>query len=335
MFVEIVRLERFSKREGDTNAFAEIDLTINSGTVTSIQAPYETGRKIIDLLMGKGTHSSGAFFVKGQPMTKSRLTEMALFRQEHVGYERLTIKEYLLFWKRLLPSSISIDSVLNELALIEKQGHVIKKLTTSEKKRVQFARCLMQDVDFYLFEYPDLQIDLETTFLFRQILARLKEENKAVLIFSSSLEESLLTSSSVYKLSETEFKEMESDDGESDKRQIQVPNRLEKIPAKMADKLILFDPTEIHYIESKDGVSHLHVNKESFECTLTLAQLEKRLTPVGFYRCHRSYIVNLQRVREIITWTRDSYSLVLDDQKKSNVPLSKGKYGQLKETLGV
>ncbi|MDR0435024.1 MAG: LytTR family transcriptional regulator DNA-binding domain-containing protein [Gracilibacteraceae bacterium] len=37
------------------------------------------------------------------------------------------------------------------------------------------------------------------------------------------------------------------------------------------------------------------------------------MKPYGFFRCHRSYIVNLQKVREIITWTRNSYGLILDD----------------------
>ena len=64
-------------------------------------------------------------------------------------------------------------------------------------------------------------------------------------------------------------------------------------------------------------------------------ELEERLLPYGFFRCHRSYIVNLQKVREVITWTRNSYSLVLDDRAKSNIPLSKGKMAELKEMIGL
>ncbi|MDQ0808098.1 LytTR family transcriptional regulator DNA-binding domain-containing protein [Priestia megaterium] len=110
--------------------------------------------------------------------------------------------------------------------------------------------------------------------------------------------------------------------------------RFEKIPAKVNDKIILFDPTEISFIESNEGVSNLHVNGEVFPCSYTLNELTNRLQVFGFFRCHRSYIVNLQRVREVITWTRNSYSLILDDSEKSSIPLSKGNLGELKEIIG-
>ncbi|URN95846.1 MAG: LytTR family transcriptional regulator DNA-binding domain-containing protein [Candidatus Pristimantibacillus lignocellulolyticus] len=113
------------------------------------------------------------------------------------------------------------------------------------------------------------------------------------------------------------------------------PVRVEKIPAKVEDKIILFDPTEINFIESSDGLSMLHVKGETFPCMLTLNELEQKLKAFGFFRCHRSYIVNLQKVREVITWTRNSFSLILDDNKKSSIPLSKGKLDELKTILGI
>ena len=115
---------------------------------------------------------------------------------------------------------------------------------------------------------------------------------------------------------------------------IHRPLRFEKIPAKVNEKIILFDPTEIVFVESNEGVSHLHVNGEVFPCSITLNDLSERLQPFGFFRCHRSYIVNLQKVREVITWTRNSYSLILEDSKKSSVPLSKGKLNELKNIIG-
>ncbi|CAM4298801.1 LytTR family transcriptional regulator DNA-binding domain-containing protein [Paenibacillus tarimensis] len=118
--------------------------------------------------------------------------------------------------------------------------------------------------------------------------------------------------------------------------QIEIqPVRVEKIPAKVEDKIILFDPTEINFIESSDGISMLHVKGETFPCTFTLNELEQKLKAFGFFRCHRSYIVNLQKVREVITWTRNSFSLILDDNKKSSIPLSKGKLDELKTILGI
>ncbi|OUZ40999.1 hypothetical protein CBM15_03495 [Solibacillus kalamii] len=53
------------------------------------------------------------------------------------------------------------------------------------------------------------------------------------------------------------------------------------------------------------------------------------------FHYHRSSIVNLQKVREIITWTRNSYSLSLQSTNKSEGPLSRTKLSELKETVGI
>ena len=99
--------------------------------------------------------------------------------------------------------------------------------------------------------------------------------------------------------------------------------------------MILFDPPEIDYIESSEGQSHIFIRGESFPTMFTLHELEDRLHYFGFFRCHRSYIVNLQKVREVITWTRNSYSLILDDKNTTSIPLSKTKMTQLKDMLGL
>lgn len=117
---------------------------------------------------------------------------------------------------------------------------------------------------------------------------------------------------------------LRADSSESSVPVFVQPVRFEKIPAKVGDKLILFDPTEIDYIESHEGVANLHVLQGSYACSMSLSDLEARLKGFGFYRCHRSYLVNLQKVREVITWTRNSYSLILDNQTKSSIPLWDG-----------
>lgn len=109
----------------------------------------------------------------------------------------------------------------------------------------------------------------------------------------------------------------------------------DKVPARVEDKIVLIDPLEMIYIESRDGVAHLHVQSGEYPCSMTLQELEQKLKPFGFFRCHRSYLVNLQRVREVIIWSRNSYSLVLDDENKSTVPLSKSKYEEMKAIMGI
>src|SRR5699024_10184018 len=104
---------------------------------------------------------------------------------------------------------------------------------------------------------------------------------------------------------------------------------LYKIPAKVDDKVILFDPTEVDFIESQEGKAHIIINNESFALDSTLVEIEKKLEVYGFFRCHRSYIVNLQKVREIITWSKNTYSLKIDNHVESTIPLSRTKIQEI------
>src|SRR5699024_3822087 len=97
----------------------------------------------------------------------------------------------------------------------------------------------------------------------------------------------------------------------------------------------ILNPSDIDYIISNEIQSYLYFKDKSFPTTSKSQVLQKRLIYYGFFRCYRSYIVNLQKVREVITWTRNSFNLILDDDPKSSIPLSKAKMSQLKEMLGL
>ena len=64
--------------------------------------------------------------------------------------------------------------------------------------------------------------------------------------------------------------------------------------------------------------------------TMTLEELESKLKRFGFYRSHRSYLVNMQKVVEIVKWTRNSYSLKLNGMEDVRIPLSKGRIDDMK-----
>ncbi len=65
-----------------------------------------------------------------------------------------------------------------------------------------------------------------------------------------------------------------------------------------------------------------------------LTELETRLARSGFFRAHRGFLVNLQHVREVIPYTRDSFSLKLKDAAGTKIPLSKSAARELRELLG-
>jgi len=106
------------------------------------------------------------------------------------------------------------------------------------------------------------------------------------------------------------------------------------IPAKQEGKVDLVDPADILYVMAQDDRAFLQTADGLLPTQFTLAELEKRLSRSGFFRAHRSYLVNLQHVKEVIPFTRDSFTLRLKDDDGTQIPLSKSAARELRELLG-
>lgn len=83
-------------------------------------------------------------------------------------------------------------------------------------------------------------------------------------------------------------------------------------------------------MEANEGKVFVYVKNEQYHGDFRISDLEEKLAKFGFFRCHRSYIVNMQKVTELVKWTRNSYSLRLSGYDKTDVPLSKAKIQELR-----
>jgi ABC-2 type transport system ATP-binding protein len=107
-----------------------------------------------------------------------------------------------------------------------------------------------------------------------------------------------------------------------------------KVPARKEDRILLYDPGDLLYATSRDGKTFLRTAHDEAATNLTLQELESRLVGRGFFKAHRAYLVNLQHIRAVIQYTRNSYTLLLNDDKETMIPLSKQCEKELQELLG-
>ncbi len=107
-----------------------------------------------------------------------------------------------------------------------------------------------------------------------------------------------------------------------------------KVPARKDDRIVLYDPGDLLYATSRDGKTILRTASEEASTNLTLQELESRLAGRGFFKAHRAYLVNLQHIKAVIQYTRNSYTLQLDDKQETMIPLSKQSEKELQELLG-
>lgn len=110
---------------------------------------------------------------------------------------------------------------------------------------------------------------------------------------------------------------------------------LEVIPVDQRGKTILLRPDEIVYIYTDKDNVFVKTHKESYLTRFTLRDLESRLSPNLFFRSHRCYLVNIKRMRELIPYFNGTYTVVVDDSERSEIPVSRTQSRKLKEILGL
>jgi two-component system, LytTR family, response regulator LytT len=63
----------------------------------------------------------------------------------------------------------------------------------------------------------------------------------------------------------------------------------------------------------------------------TIEELQSHLDPTTFWRAHRSYLVNINRIREVAPWFKSSYRLLMSDKRQTAIPVSRAQTKRLRE----
>ena len=113
-----------------------------------------------------------------------------------------------------------------------------------------------------------------------------------------------------------------------------VPQRRSKLLVRHGQRNIIVDATEVIYATIVDGViTVVAQGVEGIASYKTLEELQENLDPGLFWRAHRSYIVNVNRIREVVPWFKSSYQLRMDDKKGTEIPVSRVQTRRLREML--
>jgi sigma-54 dependent transcriptional regulator, acetoin dehydrogenase operon transcriptional activator AcoR len=103
-------------------------------------------------------------------------------------------------------------------------------------------------------------------------------------------------------------------------------------------RFVLLDAGEIYFLESDDHDTWVRTaRKTRLRSVRSLGQLEKVLKPHGFVRVHKSYLVNLDRVREVRLRKGDDndWELKLNPPVNSILPVGRTHLAMLKRSLGI
>ena len=109
-----------------------------------------------------------------------------------------------------------------------------------------------------------------------------------------------------------------------------------KIVVRAMGRLLLADQKDICFASIEDGTISVTTSSVAGESNCrTLEELMDQLDPDTFWRAHRSHIVNLQHIREVVPWFKSSYQLRMDDPKKTELPVSRNQTRRLRELFNL
>jgi two-component system, LytTR family, response regulator len=109
-----------------------------------------------------------------------------------------------------------------------------------------------------------------------------------------------------------------------------------KVVVKSGNRLFLVDSDEIIYASIQDGVISIVTRELEGESNFrTVEELQANLDAKTFWRVHRSYLINVNRIKEVVPWFKSSYQLKMEDRKQTEIPVSRAQTRKLRELLNL
>jgi two-component system LytT family response regulator/two-component system response regulator LytT len=109
-----------------------------------------------------------------------------------------------------------------------------------------------------------------------------------------------------------------------------------KVVVRSQNRLLLIDQRDICYASIEDGtISVATQTLEGFSTCRTLEELMDQLDSSSFWRAHRSYVVNIEHISEVVPWFKSSYQLRMDDRSKKEIPVSRAQTKRLRELFNL
>jgi ABC-2 type transport system ATP-binding protein len=317
----------------DHTTAVDIDtLMVASGEVAAVVGSTGSGiDTFFNLLIGKLRPSAGTVrLAEIKPAEKGEFSrKVGVLFAEDALYKRKTPQSNLLLQCALygLPKTRALE-ILEQIGMADRANASLEKLPSSLLRRLAFGRTILHKPAVLLLYEPFARCDEGTVSLLARLIRRIAEDGTTILILADDATHLGPLCDTIYQLQQGRLV-VPASPGEEIR-----PAFSYRIPVRSEDKVILVNPGEILYIEAQGGHTCLKTPNARLVTQFTLNELEERLSRSGFFRAHRAYLVNLQHIKEIIPYTRNSFSLRLDDPAGTEIPLSKTAAGELKDLFG-
>jgi two-component system LytT family response regulator/two-component system response regulator LytT len=109
-----------------------------------------------------------------------------------------------------------------------------------------------------------------------------------------------------------------------------------KLLVRSNNRNLIVDAQDLIYATIDDGmITVVTAHFEGQSNYRTIEELQSNLDPNLFWRVHRSFLVNINRIREVIPWFKSSFQLKMDDKKQTEIPVSRIQTRRLRTLLKI
>ncbi len=111
-------------------------------------------------------------------------------------------------------------------------------------------------------------------------------------------------------------------------------DRRSQIAVKVGERIVLVQAEDVIYASVEpDSITIVTGQVSGMSNYRTLDELQTRLDPAVFWRVHRSHLVNINKIKEIVPWFSRNYILRMNDAKATEIPVSRSQTRRLREYL--
>lgn len=125
------------------------------------------------------------------------------------------------------------------------------------------------------------------------------------------------------------------DESENQKVRESQKHKLSKLSLTMDKKIIMVEISSIVYIEAQNRICIIHTRNATYEDANPLTYFEKKLKQNGFFRIQKSYLINLNHMKEMFPWFNNTYGVRMEYFEDKILPVSRNQIKNLKEILGI
>jgi len=194
----VVVIDRLTKKYGEFTAVDDVSLTLDRGRILGFIGPNGAGKTTtIKILVGLAKPTSGSASIAGADCVRDsrRIKRLVGYMPDTFGsYDNMRVREYLDFFGAAFgiprkPRATRIAEVMETTNSTYMQDRYVETLSHGMKQRVGIARTLLHDPDVLVFDEPANGLDPEARIEMRELLLRLAEMGKTLIVTSHILPE--------------------------------------------------------------------------------------------------------------------------------------------------